>query len=495
MSRKIILSGLVVSGGLLLGRLMGFVREATLASTFGVSAKADIAVLALTIPDVLVTLLVAGGLSAALIPEFKMLSKKDAGILFFQSSLLLGVFFTVLTMLLIVFVDNVIFLFAPGLSREANEMAQVVMTQVLWLIPLSVLAGVSTAFLQSYEKFLMPALGTLIFNACIVLGLVWFVAESQSLVLLVYFIILGGLLRWGSQLWVLRKHMYFVDMFSYVHIHKGLLIRYAQAVMALGLLTLFPVVARSFASLSGEGSLAMVNYAWRLVELPLGLVVTVLAVVLFPKLAERHAKQDTDGFSRYLQKGLLWSVVMAVAIIGPILVSPETFVSVVYQWGDGISDKEVQDIANLLQVGVLILPFQAVIAMSLAAFNAKKKTKFPMFVGMIGFILLLPLCWFGQNIFGLIGVIWAMLLVYVLVSMVLLHALRKEQTQLALSALFFAVAISLTLSMGGAWLAMMLKLMALEMLFSSIVIMLCTIGLFFFFNKLGEQFFNVEQKK
>ena len=69
--RRLIISGAVVSFGILLGRVTGFLREIGIASVFGISTEADITILMLTIPDVLVNLLVAGGLSAALIPEFR----------------------------------------------------------------------------------------------------------------------------------------------------------------------------------------------------------------------------------------------------------------------------------------------------------------------------------------------------------------------------------------------------------------------------------------
>jgi len=433
--RKVIVFSIMVASGVLLGRIMGFVREAVIAARYGVSVKADVAVLALTVPDVMVNILVAGGLSAALIPEFKNLSEKKSKVLFVQVSLVILLSFSLIS-LLIGFIPNVLVdVFAPGLHGQVNLLAQKILSKVIWVVPLTVLAGVSTSYLQSQEKFFMPAIGTFLFNSCIVLGLLFFV-KANNLNDLVYFIFIGGAFRYASQLWVMRNSIGLSDCFTKPYIGKELLYRYVQAVLGVGVLSLFPVVARAFASFSGEGGVAMMNYAWRLVEFPLGVVITVLSVVLFPKLSEKYAKNDIEGFDRVLKEGLFWSLLMAMAIMGPIIASPETFVNVVYGWGDSIPAEKISAISMLLKTGIIILPFQAVIAMSVAAFNAQKNTKFPMQVGGIGFVLLVPVCWWAQESFGLLGIVSAVLIGYAGVSMSLLLAIRASCSKLSFFYLF-----------------------------------------------------------
>ncbi len=430
MAKKLLFSSFVISFGLLLGRLMGFVREVTIASTFGVSTEADVAVLVLTIPDVLVNILVAGGLSASLIPEFKSSSKEDASALFWQVSVVTSILFVLMVSLLGFIPSLLTYVFAPGLSAQAAMSAQRFLSTVLWVLPLTVLAGITKAFLQSQEKFLVPAIGTLIFNSCIVFGLFVFVRESKNLNMLVGFIILGGAVRWWSQLWVMRHDICWAGNCTRFALTKELFHRYWQAVVAVGALSLYPIVARSFASFAGEGSVAMMNYAWRLVEFPLGLVVTVLSVVLFPRLSELNVVKDSSGFVNTLRTGLTWSLLLAMTILGPVLAAPEIFVELTFGWGGNISLDEIDMIAQLLRVGIVILPFQAVIAMSVAALNARKNTRTPMIVSLIGFVLLLPLCGLLQTSFSIKGVIVAVLLCYILVGGILIHTLWRMNKDL-----------------------------------------------------------------
>ena len=56
----LIRSGLILAVGVLLGRLLGFFRETLIASQFGVSGLADVAILTLTLPDLFMNVLLGG---------------------------------------------------------------------------------------------------------------------------------------------------------------------------------------------------------------------------------------------------------------------------------------------------------------------------------------------------------------------------------------------------------------------------------------------------
>jgi putative peptidoglycan lipid II flippase len=87
-------SGALLGATLLAGRLSGLLREIELAAAFGVSAEADAAVLLLTLPDLLVNLLLSGGLSAALVPRLQALPLHSAQVLLRQTLLFVFLLFS-----------------------------------------------------------------------------------------------------------------------------------------------------------------------------------------------------------------------------------------------------------------------------------------------------------------------------------------------------------------------------------------------------------------
>ena len=99
--RHLVSAGLLVSGGILLGRVTGFLREVAVASRFGITRDADVVLFSLTLPDFLINILMGGALAAALIPEFKRATPRTADRLFLQSSLLVGAVFSLIVLMLL----------------------------------------------------------------------------------------------------------------------------------------------------------------------------------------------------------------------------------------------------------------------------------------------------------------------------------------------------------------------------------------------------------
>jgi len=295
-------AGLIVSAGLLLGRIAGFLREALIATTFGASAEADIVILALTIPDLLVNVLAGGALSVALIPEFKRLGQPRAAGLFIQASLITALGFAAIAALASLFSERLVFVFAPGLDATSMARAAALVGLTIWLIPLTSLAGISRAYLQAHGRFGIESLGTLIYNLAVIAGLILVAAQQGGLKLVCAFVILGGLLRWGSQLMVLPRPVFLSHGLRQRLVDQKLMIRFLQASSAGGLLLLLPVTARALASYSGEGAIASFNYAIKLTEFALGVTITVLAVAIFPKLSESFAARDEVPFGNVLSR-------------------------------------------------------------------------------------------------------------------------------------------------------------------------------------------------
>lgn len=93
-------------------------REVQLAVSFGVSADADIAVLLLTLPDLLINLLLSGGLSAVLVPRFRALSSDQAYVLFRRALLTATSAFVLIAILILAWPKLIFSLLAPGILSK-----------------------------------------------------------------------------------------------------------------------------------------------------------------------------------------------------------------------------------------------------------------------------------------------------------------------------------------------------------------------------------------
>ncbi len=425
-SRRLISAGLWLSGGVMLGRIAGFLREVAIASTMGVSREADISILILTLPDFLVNILMGGAMAAALIPEFKLLKADEARRLFTQSSIAAAAAFSFAAAIFALNAGTMVEIFAPGFDRWSTDAAAGLMRIVFWLIPLTALAGVSTALLQANGRFAVPALGTLIVNTVLIVTLFIFVDPSSGLMLLAAAVLIGGALRWGSQL----LNLSLSNIWQLAHpggllIKRTLLTRYAQALGAGGLLLVLPVIARAVASYHGAGGLATFNYSAKLIEMPLAVFLSVFAVALFPSLSEHFVGGREDEASKLSKTGIILVFIISFPMMLVMIWFSGPLTSIVFEWG-ALSAEAAGDISTLVKIAALSLPAQGLSALLVAIFNSRRDPGTTLLCSVIGLLLFIPLTWLLWQGAALAGIMTSLAVTYWAVFICQLYLLRRR---------------------------------------------------------------------
>lgn len=427
MIKAILLSALALNVGMLLGRFSGFAREAVLASSLGVSSSGDVAVLMLSIPDLLVNILVGGGLAAALIPEFSERTSRPARVLLFQSLLVFVAVFAFVALVLMLNAETLVMLVAPGFEREQASLAAYGLGVVVWLIPLTVASGVIAAYLNAHNHFVLVALGTLILNMVIILGLLIGRYADNMLTILSVFILLGG----GVRLILQYLHSCKIEGGPAPAVKPWLLDRkiivsYLQVAGAGSLLLCFPVIARAFASSLGEGGVAQISYAVKLVELPLAVAVTFLSVVFFPRMSKAFV-EDQGLYIELATWGCRITIFLSLIATASFIPIAEPVVQLVYGYG-AMDALAVKNVAELFAIGILGLVFMGISSFVMAIFNARKDTRTPLVINVLALALLVALLLMGCGQ-SLKGIMFSLVLSYVfsgLLSVMVLVVKYKE---------------------------------------------------------------------
>lgn len=361
----------LVGATLLAGRVSGLFREIQLASAFGVSASADVAVLLLTLPDLLVNLVLSGGLSAALIPRLRALPLLAAQALSRQTLLFVSILFGLMALLL-VFVPSVWFaLLAPGLSASTMPSTAAVIATAI-AIPLAAATGVTSASLNSQQKFLVAGCGTLIFNLIVITALVTGQYSSHDpLLILGIGIAAGGALRLLSQCLTLPR-AWLLGPITPSAVDSIFIRGFLTTAATASLMLLVPVVVRAFASTINPGAIAALNYATKLVELPAGVLVTSLATVSLVRLSTHYASGDRPAAKQTLHNGIKRALTNAVG--AGVLIAYFAGPLVELALGRGAMDStSVARVVSLTQLLMVGLPFLALSSMAMADLNAKER--------------------------------------------------------------------------------------------------------------------------
>jgi murein biosynthesis integral membrane protein MurJ len=425
MLKAMLISSVILNVGLLLGRISGFVRQSFIATAYGDSPEADVVVFMLTVPDLLVNILMGGAFGAVLIPALTK-NTGQAKKLLYQTVVIFGVVTSVIAVLLFWQSELLVRLLAPGFNDVQSTKAAHAFGLVVVLIPLTVMAGGTTAYLQYKNKFSIPSLGTLIVNISIIFGLYFVYTGKGQLQLLAGFVVLGGFLRLASQVWAIKPNWNPLSGLRTCLVGKTFFKHYGRAMLTGSILIFFPVIAKAMASFLGEGSYAIMDYALKLIYFPLVIAVTFISTIFFPRLSSAY-QTSKESFSTLFKYGIQATLAIScIATVALYFVS-EQYASLVYQHGE-MGEAGTLVVGSITSVGLLSLPVQGLIGFLTMACFAQKNTKTPLLfngVGLCIFLLLSIFDVFGQ---GLIPLTWALVVGYVCV--LLLYALLFKNKEI-----------------------------------------------------------------
>jgi putative peptidoglycan lipid II flippase len=363
----------IISLGVIAGRLAGVVRDVVLAGTLGVGRDADVAVLALSLPDLLTTVLVGGAVSAVLIPDFT-LARAEGGSrrLFGAVTIAVGLATGAIALLTALAAPFVVRLLGPGLPADAAALAAPLVALTVAAFPLSALAAVTTGYLQSLGRFAVPAAGTLIFNVTLVVAVALFVRPGD-LLWLALGAIAGAALRWLAQLAAaLRAPDPAGALPRTVRDLAGLARRYPQALGATSAVVLVPFAGRTIASFGASGDVATLTYALRIVEFPLGAFLTVGAVAALPHLAELVVEHRRDEAVALLGDLLRATTALTVPIATGLVAAAVPVAGLLYGRGAATPDAVAQ-IGTVAAIALASLPAQGANAAFTSVYVADRR--------------------------------------------------------------------------------------------------------------------------
>ncbi len=385
---------LTFSGGTLVSRVLGLVREMAIAWAFGASAATDAFWVAFRIPNFMRRLFAEGSFSVAFVPvltevkqtrshaELKELVARTAGTL--------GTILLVITALGVLGADWVTRGFAPGSIDEPEKFA--LTTDLLRLtfpfllfVSLTALAG---GILYSFNKFALPALTPVILNICMIAGALWLSPHLDVPIMAMGWAILAaGILQLLIQFPSLRKlDLLTLPRWGWQHAGVRKILRlmvptlFGSSVAQVNLL-----LDTLIASFLITGSQTWLAQSDRLLEFPLGLFGVALGTVILPTLSRHHVSTDHDGFSKALDWGLRTTLLIAVPAMLALVLLSKPLLATLFQHG-AFTAHDVQMASMSLSALALGLPAFALVKVVAPAFYARQNTRTPVRAGIIAMI-------------------------------------------------------------------------------------------------------------
>jgi putative peptidoglycan lipid II flippase len=315
---RITRAALVLTTAFVTSRVLGLLRTSMFAFVFGTNNTSDAYLQAFLIPDLIFNIVAGGALTSAFIPVFAkyMTSEKDERTAWHVTSSALNLALVVmsgLALLVILFARSLVPLYNPGVTDPHQLDMIATLTRIMLLQSIILGAGaIVTSVLNARQNFRLPAIGTVLYNLGLIIGLLpgvlFVLVGSRNDQVAVYAatwgVVLGALFQVGIQIpGLVKAGMQYTPSFDWRHpgvrqIGRQMIPRIINAAMLYvsifvdrGLIQLLVVV---IGLVSIDGLITQYYQALQLVLLPLGIFGMSVSTAAFPTLAENVACQRYD---------------------------------------------------------------------------------------------------------------------------------------------------------------------------------------------------------
>jgi putative peptidoglycan lipid II flippase len=390
-----------VGAATLLSRVLGLVREQVMATVFGAGLATDAFNVAFRIPNLLRDLFAEGAMSSAFVPTFTEVqhSRGLDEAWRFGRQLMSTLLFVLLGLCAIGFVAApwLVRLFAPGFGAVPGKLELTVLLTRVMLLFLPALAAAAMGMLNARNRFAIPALAPTLLNlGMVVVGLALLpVCERFGLppiLAMAVGVLVGGLLQFGVQLPALAKEG-FRFRIEWPTGHPAVA-RVATlmlpATVGLAATQLNLLVSTLIASLLQQGSVSWLWYAFRLMQLPIGVFGVALATVSLPALSRAAVAKDMGSLKATLSATLRLVLLLTVPAALWLASLARPVVALLYEHGRfGMADTEAT--AGALVMYCVGLPAFAAVGVFTRTFYALGDTATPVRASFVAVALNLVL--------------------------------------------------------------------------------------------------------
>ena len=327
-------------------RVLGLARDQVLAYFFGAGDAMDAFRIAFRIPNLLRDLFAEGAMSAALVPTFtRALAQEGAERVCRLGSNVINLLLIISGLLVVagmLLARPLVELYAAGFADVPGKLELTVhLTRIMFpFLCMVAVAAVLMALLNALHRFFIPALSPAMFNVATILCAVIGVPLSlrfavDPIIAVAIGTLVGGLgqiaLQWPAATREGFRYQPILDLTDPWLKDIGRLMIPGIAGLAAVQINLF--VNSWVATGLGTGAVSWLDYAFRLMYMPIGLFGISIATAALPGISGYAASNDDDGVRRSVSAGLRMMLMLSVPATVGLVVLATPIVSLIFERG------------------------------------------------------------------------------------------------------------------------------------------------------------------
>ena len=405
----------VVGGATMVSRVLGLVREQVMATLFGAGLATDAFNVAFRIPNLLRDLFAEGAMSSAFVPTFtaERAGHGDAAALDFARRLMVALVSLLAALCAVGWIaaPALVRLFAPGFDAVPGKLElTVTLTRIMLpFLPAVALAAAAMGVLNAYGRFAVPALAPAFLNLGMVVGGLALLPVCRAfgvpaITAMAWGVVIGGFLQFAVQLPALHG-----VGFRFTGppaapaapaperrprgLHPGIrrvATMMVPATIGLAATQINLLVTTIIASVLDQGSVSWLWYAFRLMQLPIGVFGVALATVSLPALSRAAVAGDREALKSTLSAALRLLALLTIPAGAWLAALASPVVALLYEHGR-FGPHDTTQTAGALAAYAVGLPAFAAVGVLTRAFYALGETRIPVIASFVAVALNLAL--------------------------------------------------------------------------------------------------------
>lgn len=370
-------------------RIAGLLREQTFAYLFGAGIWTDAFNVAFRIPNLLRDLFAEGAMSAAFVPTFNSVLQKDGRQKAFRlTNLTFSAILVVvgtLTVIGIIASPLIVSSLAPEFASNPEKFeATVTMTRIMFPFLLMVSwAAISMGILNSLGEFFIPAVAPAFLNLVMILS-GWLICplavdfDMPAITGMAIGAMLGGIIQFVVQLPALWRYGYkFRWQLNFNDPGISRIVRLIiPGTVGLAATQVNIAISTILATSQGDGAVSWLSFAFRVMQLPLGLFGVAVAQATLPVISRQAAENDKESMAKTIAGSIRLSSFINLYACFTIIALAEPIVRILFQHGR-FSVDDTAATAVALQAYAVGLLFFSIIKIMGPAFYTLDETRVP----------------------------------------------------------------------------------------------------------------------
>jgi putative peptidoglycan lipid II flippase len=389
----------IIGAATMSSRVLGLVRDQVLAFLFGAGDQMDAYNIAFRIPNLVRDLFAEGAMSAAFVPTFTRTLTNDGrerawrlGNLVVNALLLATGLIVVAG---VVFAVPVTTAFASAYAEVPGKLELTVLLTRL-MFPFLALVAVATALmgmLNSLQRFFVPAVSPAMFNVGSIVCTLGLAPVMPALGLPVIVapaigVLVGGFLQMAVQWPSLHREGYRYQPILDVR-DEGLrrvLVLMGPGVVGLAAVQINLLVNSILATGEGTSAVSALNYAFRIMYLPIGIFGVSIATAVIPTLSRHAARNETSGMRDAVSSGLRMMLMLNVPATVGLVVLAGPIVALIFEHGAFTPAHTAATAAALAFYAPGLVGYSAV-KIAVPAFYSLRESRTPVVVSAVTVLL------------------------------------------------------------------------------------------------------------